>query len=58
MRITQRAADEVRGVFTTPAGQETFRYDAVGMIIYLDEQSVPINEYGWEVGQEAIKSEV
>ena len=61
MRITQRATDEVSGIFTVPDGQIRFRYDASRMIIYLADhahlESVAINEYGWEVGQTAAKSE-
>ena len=57
MRILQRAADEVSGIFTTADGQVPFRYDAIGMVVYLEEQPLAINEYGWEIAQAATKSE-
>jgi hypothetical protein len=49
VRITQRAADHVAGIMTTPEGQINFTYDAVGRIVHLPEQSIAINEYGWEI---------
>ena len=53
MRVTERATNEVSGIFTTETGQMRFRYDAIGMVVHLEENHeknlVTINEYGWEV---------
>ena len=49
VRITERGADQVAGIITTPEGQINFSYDAVGKIVHLPEKSVAINEYGWEI---------
>ena len=49
VRFTARTATEVRGIITTPDGQVDFRYDPIGQIVYLPDQTVAINEYGWEI---------
>lgn len=49
MRITERGAHEVQGIFTSADGTISFRYDAVRQLIYLENGTVQINEYGWEM---------
>ena len=49
VRITERAANQVTGIITTPDGTINFRYDPAAMIIHLPEKSIAINEYGWEI---------
>ena len=52
VRIGKRAPTEVEGVMTTPDGPLNFRYDPEALLIYLPEQTIAINEYGWEIETE------
>ena len=49
VRFTERSANFVAGVITTPEGQVTFRYDANARVIHLPHKTIAINEYGWEI---------
>lgn len=49
MRFTQRETDAVAGMLTTPDGTIPFRYDAEARVVYLQDRTVAINEYGWEL---------
>ena len=49
VRITERAPSHVAGIITTPDGPLNFRYDPEAKIVHLPEQSIAINEYGWEI---------
>jgi hypothetical protein len=55
VRVTQRAAHEVKGIITTPEGQVELRYDPVELVVYLPEQRIPINEYGWELNTPGLR---
>jgi hypothetical protein len=53
MRYTQRAENEVRGIFTTPAGEAfafTF-YPSERTLVVGDAPAVTLNEHGWEVNE-------
>jgi hypothetical protein len=52
VRFTERTAEAVRGVLTTPEGTLAFRYDPLAKVIHLPDADITINDYGWEVGSE------
>jgi hypothetical protein len=49
VRFTQRSPTAVAGVLTTPAGEIMFRYDPANRLIFLPDERIQINEYGWEL---------
>lgn len=49
VRFTERTANQVSGVLTTPDGKLPFRYDPIALVVHLPTQSININEYGWEI---------
>ena len=49
VRFTRREPTAVTGVLTTPQGEINFRYDPTQYTIYLADERIIINEYGWEV---------
>ena len=49
VRITERGAEKVVGIITTPEGPIDFSYDPIGRIVYLPDQQIAMNEYGWEI---------
>lgn len=51
VRFTQRAPTMVTGILTTPQGEINFRYDPTCYTIYLPDERITINEYGWELGK-------
>jgi hypothetical protein len=52
VRISKRTPSEVEGVMTTPDGPIQFRYEPTAQLIHLPEQTIAINEYGWEIDLE------
>lgn len=49
VRFRKRTSEEVTGILTTPSGIVEFRYAPQNMVIYLAEERIAINEYGWEL---------
>ena len=53
VRFATRTPAEVTGTLTTPAGPVDFSYAPAEMRIDLPDRSVSINQFGWEVEQDA-----
>lgn len=53
VRFQERTSQAVTGILTTAAGEVPFRYDPQQKTIQLPDGTVAINDYGWEVHQEA-----
>jgi hypothetical protein len=53
VRFKERQPQSVTGILTTPGGAVPFTYDPQQKTIQLPDGIVAINEYGWEVHQEA-----
>ena len=51
VRFTRRDPEEVTGILTTPTGKINFRYEPVTSIVYLPDERITINEYGWELNK-------
>lgn len=49
VRITQRAPLRVDGILTMSEGPVNFHYDPINRIVHLPDQTIAINEYGWEI---------
>ncbi len=52
VRFTRRDPVEVTGVLTTPSGEVSFRYEPATYLVYLPDERITINEYGWELNKE------
>ena len=48
VRFRKRTAESVLGTLTTPAGPIDFEYIAGERVIRLPNETIQINEYGWE----------
>jgi len=51
LRFGSRAPGETTGIFTTPDGPLDFRYEAASRRIHLPDETLLLNEYGWEVDE-------
>lgn len=51
LRYTTRAAEQTSGIFTTPDGPLPFRFESGSRRIHLAEETVLLDEYGWEVDE-------
>jgi len=49
LRFSGRAPSESTGIFTTPDGPIDFRYEQEVRRIHLPDETILVNEYGWEV---------
>ncbi len=56
VRFSHRALDVVTGNLTTSTGEVKFRYDPTALIVYLPEQRITLNQYGWELNKEQLDS--
>jgi len=56
VRFKERTPRAVTGILTTAAGEVPFTYDPQQQTIQLPDGVVAINEYGWEIHQEASSS--
>jgi len=57
LRFKKRESQQVTGILTTPQGPLTFNYNPQAMSIALPNETILINEHGWELKQIA-KTEV
>lgn len=53
IRYTDRTAAQVKGILTTPEGEQDFRFDPAALTINLPDRQITINQYGWELSQDA-----
>lgn len=53
IRYTDRSAAQVKGILTTPEGEQDFRFDPATLTISLPDRQITINQYGWELSQDA-----
>ena len=53
LRITRRQPEEVEGFLNTPEGRVPFRYRIQERRIFLPDQVIAINPWGWERSQDA-----
>lgn len=53
VRFTRREPTVVTGILTTATGEMSFRYDPTLYLVYLPDEQIMINDYGWEVSKEA-----
>jgi hypothetical protein len=56
VHFTQRSPDAVAGVLTTPAGTLSFTYARATRTLHLPDQTIYLNEYGWDVTPGAAQS--
>ena len=49
LRFSARAPGEATGIFTTPDGSIDFRYEQAERRIHMSDETILVNEYGWEV---------
>ena len=52
VRFRERTPTAVTGLLTTPDGPVAFVYDPAQRTITLPDETVRINEYGWESNQD------
>ncbi len=57
LRITRRQPEEVEGFLNTPEGRVPFRYRIQERRIFLPDQVIAINPWGWERRQDAREPE-
>jgi hypothetical protein len=50
-RFSHRSPESVRGVLTTPEGEQDFDYNPATLTIVLPDQILSINVHGWETDQ-------
>lgn len=48
VRFGRRTPHSVKGVITTPDGELEFDYDPGELVIRLPQETVRINQFGWE----------
>ena len=53
VRFHERSPERVTGLLTTPEGALNFEYNPQTLQICLPQQSIQINDYGWELAQSA-----
>ncbi len=51
LRFSARTPAEATGIFTTPDGALDFRYEQAVRRIHLPDETILVNEYGWEVDE-------
>jgi hypothetical protein len=56
VRFIARNPQAVTGILGTPEGEVPFTYHPKTMVIQLPTGAIAINDYGWEIQQEARSS--
>jgi|GEM_PF-530522 len=52
LRFAGRTPGEATGTLTTPGGPLDFRFERTARRIHLPEETILVNEYGWEVDEQ------
>ncbi len=51
VRFRERTPQQVTGVLRTPGGEVDFRYEPATQTIHLPDETVHINDHGWELDE-------